>query len=93
MARFGTLLPVLMIFVFCCWHPAQAQSPPYLLLGPPPAPPGHHRVPPASDRYQTDRAIVLPSRGYAYGWFGAAPRQHGTVHYGYYRNYIQWSSR
>jgi len=29
--------------------------------------------------------------GYAYGWFGAAPRSHGSRHFGYYRTFTQWS--
>jgi len=32
------------------------------------------------------------AQGYAYGYFGAAPRTHSQRHYGYYRNYTQWSS-
>ena len=31
--------------------------------------------------------------GYAYGWFGAQPRVHGTRHFGYYRLYTEWSFR
>jgi hypothetical protein len=31
------------------------------------------------------------SSGYAYGWFGAAPRAHAARHFGYYRTYSQWS--
>jgi hypothetical protein len=29
--------------------------------------------------------------GYAYGFFGVAPRSHASRHFGYYRNYTQWS--
>ena len=29
--------------------------------------------------------------GYAYGYFGTAPRSHASRHYGYYRTYKQWS--
>ena len=48
------------------------------------------------------RYIVLPPSGaygsftpsdpprYAYGWFGAQPRQTWFRHFGYYRNYTQW---
>ena len=30
--------------------------------------------------------------GYAYGFFGVAPRSHASRHFGYYRNYTQWST-
>lgn len=33
------------------------------------------------------------SKPYPYGWFGAPPRQHWTRHFGYYRNYTQWSAK
>jgi hypothetical protein len=29
--------------------------------------------------------------GYAYGFFGAAPRAHSSRHFGIYRTYTQWS--
>lgn len=40
-------------------------------------------------------AYMQPTRayGYAYGWFGAAPRAHASRSFGYYREYTQWSVR
>ena len=34
-----------------------------------------------------------PAQPYAYGWFGASSRQHWSRHFGYYRNYTQWSGK
>ena len=39
------------------------------------------------------RALPVPVTPYAYGWFGAEPRQHCVRHFGYYRNYTQWTAR
>jgi hypothetical protein len=30
---------------------------------------------------------------YAYGWFGVQPRTHAQRHFGYGRNYTEWSFR
>ena len=30
---------------------------------------------------------------YAYGWFGVQPRTHAQRHFGYQRNYTEWSFR
>lgn len=30
---------------------------------------------------------------YAYGWFGAQPRSHCVRHFGYHRNFTQWTAR
>ena len=38
-------------------------------------------------------AAPVPVRPYAYGWFGAQPRYHCVRHFGYYRNYTQWTAR
>jgi hypothetical protein len=34
-----------------------------------------------------------PAQPYAYGWFGVPPRQHWSRHFGFYRNYTQWSAK
>ena len=39
------------------------------------------------------RGYEVYAEPYAYGWFGATPRQHRSRSYGYYGNYIQWSFR
>jgi hypothetical protein len=36
---------------------------------------------------------VLEAQPYAYGWFGVQPRRHWTRHFGYYRNYTEWSAK
>jgi hypothetical protein len=52
-----------------------------------------HPVPnPSSGRHSTDLSYG-PAQPYAYGWFGAAPRKHWSRHFGYYRNYTQWSAK
>lgn len=33
-----------------------------------------------------------PTSGYAYGYFGAAPRSHASRHFGYYRTYTSWAT-
>lgn len=44
-------------------------------------------------RGHTD-AVMYDARtsGYAYGFFGAAPRSHASRHFGYYRTYTQWAT-
>jgi hypothetical protein len=65
---------------------AQAGPPVYLLLRRAEAP-GKHYAP-----GRVDAAMVeARTGGYAYGFFGAAPRSHVSRHFGYYRNYTQWS--
>ena len=74
--------------------PALAQAPPsYLILRTP-----QHAtsvVPHTPGGYSPPRGYAIPVQRptYAYGWFGAAPRQHWSRHTGYYRNYTQWSAR
>ena len=67
---------------------ALAVPPSYLLLRRAEGPGPQHRPgkPPAYVR-------PVPGYGYAYGWFGAAPRAHAERSFGYYREYTQWSVR
>lgn len=69
---------------------ASAAPPAYLVLKGPIAP-----LPPpqAGTSSQPGREIPTGSPGYAYGWFGVQPRQHWSRHFGYYRNYTQWSAK
>jgi hypothetical protein len=60
---------------------AAAEQAPYVILGPPSA----H----AAGNY----GIRVTAPTYAYGWFGVQPRRHWSRHFGYYRNYTQWSGR
>lgn len=66
---------------------ANAGPPAYLLL---------RRVESPGNRYAPghDDAAMYDVRtsGYAYGFFGVAPRSHASRHFGYYRNYTQWST-
>jgi hypothetical protein len=66
--------------------PAVAGPPSYLLLRQPQAPAanGHRGV-------AGGVGHEVRTYGYAYGWFGAAPRTHSQRHFGYYRHYTQWS--
>jgi len=68
----------------------EAQQPTYLLLGREPANLHQHgrqlQPPPAE-------GVLMEPRPYAYGWFGANPRPQWSRHFGYYRNYSEWSAR
>ena len=66
---------------------ASAGPPAYLLLRRAESP-GHHNAPGHYDAALYDAR----TSGYAYGFFGAAPRSHASRHFGYYRNYTQWST-
>jgi len=72
---------------------AKAQPPTYLVLRAPvtqaPRPHGHHLPPQSPAAY----GYMLEPRPYAYGWFGASPRPQWSRHFGYYRNYTEWSAR
>lgn len=65
---------------------ASAGQPTYLMLRRPESP-GKHYQPGRPD------AAMLDARtsGYAYGYFGVAPRSHASRHFGINRNYTQWS--
>jgi hypothetical protein len=67
----------------------EAEQPAYVLL--------HTTSPPVPCRPRSELEPVVPQRAavhpYAYGWFGAAPRKHWSRHFGYYRNYTQWSAK
>lgn len=67
---------------------ASAGPPSYLLLRQPESPgPYHHPGYPSAARYD------VRSCGYAYGYFGVTPRMHASRHFGFYRDYTQWSWR
>lgn len=72
-------------------RPATAQQPTYLILGGPtvetsPRPRPHHAANPG-----VGVSVTAPT--YTYGWFGATPHRHWYRHFGYYRNYTQWTRR
>ena len=65
---------------------AQAGPPTYLMLRRPESP-GKHYQPGRPDAAMRDAR----TSGYAYGFFGVAPRSHASRHFGVYRNFTQWS--
>lgn len=64
----------------------RAEPPAYLLLRRVESP-GKNHHPGHADAAMYDAR----TSGYAYGYFGAAPRSHASRHFGYYRTYTQWS--
>ena len=84
---------VLAISCFMAWgmmgSSAKAQHPNYLLLRTPAASmPGN-----PSYGYYPGYGYAVQAPTYAYGWFGVHRRSHNVRHFGYQRNYTQWSSR
>jgi hypothetical protein len=67
---------------------ALAGPPAYLLLRRAESPAAHN-----APGYPDAACYDVRTSGYAYGWFGAAPRHHGSRHFGYYRTYTQWTFR
>lgn len=67
--------------------PVMAGPPAYLLLRRPESPGSHN------SKGRPDAATCdVRASGYAYGWFGTAPRYHASRQFGYYRNYCQWTT-
>jgi len=65
---------------------ANAGPPGYLVLRRGEAP-GNHNRPGYYDAAMYDARTT----GYAYGFFGVAPRSHFSRHFGVYRNYTQFA--
>jgi hypothetical protein len=78
-----------MVAVLVLAGQAAAEPPPYLLLTPP------HAELEARPAEVDGRGTHYPRHAsrYAYGWFGAHARRHWARHFGYYRNYTEWSGR
>lgn len=70
------------------WMPvagaAERPAPSYLILRAP-------ARPPQAAAYYPGRPYEVHTHTYAYGWFGAQPRQHLRRSTGYNESYIQWS--
>lgn len=85
---------VLFAGAIVAWHhlagceSVQAQVPSYYTLRAP-APAMHH----GGHGYNPGQAQPVSRHAYAYGYFGAQPRRHWSRHFGYYREYTQWSVR
>ncbi|HUG69791.1 MAG TPA: hypothetical protein VMM76_18710 [Pirellulaceae bacterium] len=67
----------------------EASHPSYLVLRGPVASYPH----PASQGYYPGYGYAVEPQAYSYGWFGAQPSKQWTRHFGYYRNYREWSAR
>jgi hypothetical protein len=83
-----TRLAVPLLLIAASTSSAWAVPPSYLVLRRAEAP-GPQNVPGKPPAY----VEPVPAYGYAYGWFGAAPRAHSSRSFGYYREYTQWSFR
>ncbi|HZN34662.1 MAG TPA: hypothetical protein VFB80_12630 [Pirellulaceae bacterium] len=87
MSRWNRLLAAAVLLALLASSPAaQAGPPAYLLLRRAESPGRHFHAGHADAAMYDARAS-----GYAYGYFGAAPRSHFSRHYGYYDTYKQWS--
>jgi hypothetical protein len=84
----GRLLTALFaaVLLVIATNAALAAPPAYLILRQHSSPGQNHR-PGHADAAMYDAR----TSGYAYGYFGAAPRSHASRHVGYYRTYTQWS--
>lgn len=68
---------------------AEARHPSYLVLRGPTAPLPHQ----PSYGYYPGYGYGVQTQMYSYGWFGQKPRPQWSRHFGYYRNYTEWSAR
>ena len=66
--------------------PASAGPPSYLVLRRPEAPANHFQP-----GYYDAAMYDARTSGYAYGFFGVAPRSHFSRNFGTYRNYTQFA--
>jgi hypothetical protein len=80
------LIGLSIVLLFMAAHSLSAGHPPYVVLKTRPVAPQSHASSPGV-------AVTVEAQPYAYGWFGAQPRRHMTRHFGYYRNYTEWSAK
>ena len=66
-----------------------APRPSYLILRVPAAPAPHG----LAHGHYPGNGVAVEATPYAYGWFGVQPRRHWSRHFGYYREYTEWSAR
>lgn len=69
--------------------PHYSGPPRYLILRTPTAPTPHQ----PTYGYYPGMVQPVQTSGYSYGWFGVQPRRHWSRHFGYYRQYTEWSAR
>jgi hypothetical protein len=85
-----SLIAAALLAVVVIWsEDATAGYPPYLLLRAPTAPLPHR----PTHGYHPGYGFAVEAQAYSYGWFGVKPRRHWSRHFGYYRNYTEWSAR
>jgi hypothetical protein len=84
--RYGAIAAIAVLWIAAAPPVVRAGEPPYLLLRRPESPGRRHHP-----GYPDAALYDARTSGYAYGWFGAAPRTHASRHFGYYRTYTQWS--
>jgi hypothetical protein len=77
-----------LVAAICFTRPATAQYPPYKILQ---TPPSGCRQASLGNNSGIGQGVSAPA--YSYGYFGVAPRKHGSRHHGYYNNYSEWSYR
>jgi hypothetical protein len=70
------------------WCVASDAAPPAYLILRRAESPGKHHHPGHADAAMYDAR----TSGYAYGFFGVAPRSHASRHFGVNRIYTQWST-
>jgi hypothetical protein len=86
MKRFTGIIAALMLLAtFTTSSPG--GPPAYLVLRRTESPGKHHRP-----GQQDAVMLAAPTGGYAYGYFGVAPRSHASRHFGVNRTYTQWST-
>jgi hypothetical protein len=81
------ILTIAVLAIAAIVEPACATPPAYLLLRRAESPGPYYR-----HGYPDAAMYDARTSGYAYGFFGVAPRSHASRHFGVYRNYTQWSS-
>jgi hypothetical protein len=84
----GRLLSAFLAILLVAGSAAHAfATPPAYLVLRRHASPGQNHRPGHADAAMYDAR----TSGYAYGYFGVAPRSHASRHFGYHRTYTQWS--
>ena len=86
MTRMKCLLLAVILVIAALPGIATAGPPSYLLLRDPESP-----GPKLQPGYPGSTSYDVRSYGYAYGYFGVAPRSHASRHFGINRTYTQWS--
>jgi hypothetical protein len=87
MVRWNVKLLSCTLVALALCSPALAGPPSYLLLRQTTSPGPQHQAGYPAAQYYDARTY-----GYAYGWFGAAPRTHLSRHFGVNRMYTQYGS-